>query len=99
LASLSSKFNFMLFGFGVVSIDTNFTFALPLYLRRCLKFVVILPLGSGYPSFSKPFGKSVNLRNNSSCAKCHPAFKSPHLKLRLKITRYDRNQLLEKLDS
>jgi hypothetical protein len=49
----------MLFGFGVVSIDTNFTFALRLYLRRCVKFVVILPLGSGYPSFSKPFGKSV----------------------------------------
>src|SRR5229473_1606819 len=33
-ASLSSKFNFMLFGFGVVSMDSNFTFVLPvLYLR------------------------------------------------------------------
>jgi hypothetical protein len=34
-----------------------------LYLCRWVKFVVILPLGSGYPSFSKPFGKSVNLPN------------------------------------
>lgn|GEM_PF-5662895 len=25
-----------------------------------MKFVVILPLGSGYPSFSKPFRKPVN---------------------------------------
>jgi hypothetical protein len=34
LASLSSKFNFMLFGLGVVSMDSNFTFVLPmLYLR------------------------------------------------------------------
>src|SRR5229473_194348 len=33
LASLSSKFNFMLFGFGVVSIDSNFTFALPVHYR------------------------------------------------------------------
>lgn len=44
--------------------DSNFTFVLPvLYLRRCVKFVVILPLGSGYALFSKPFGKSVNLPN------------------------------------
>ncbi len=44
--------------------DSKFTFVLPvLYLRRCVKFVVILSLGSGYPSFSKPFGKSVNLPN------------------------------------
>jgi hypothetical protein len=55
----------MLFGFGVVSIDTNFTFALRLYLRRCVKFVVILPLGSGYPSFSKFVGKFENLQNNN----------------------------------
>src|SRR5260370_41594059 len=41
LASLSSKFNFILFGFGVVSIDSNFTFVLPvLYLHRCVEFVV-----------------------------------------------------------
>src|SRR5438552_9987285 len=46
-ASLSSKFNFMLFGLGVVSMDSNFTFVLPvLYLRRCVKFVVIIPLGA-----------------------------------------------------
>jgi hypothetical protein len=49
----------MLFGFGVVSIDSNFTLLSRLNLRRCVKFVVILPLGSGYPSFIKPFGKSV----------------------------------------
>src|SRR6266849_8739447 len=30
LASLSSKFNFMLFGFGVVSMESNFTFVLPM---------------------------------------------------------------------
>jgi hypothetical protein len=46
----------MLFGFGVVSMDTNFTFALPtLPAQVC---IVILPLGSGYPSFSKPFGNN-----------------------------------------
>src|SRR5438128_4150255 len=34
LASLSSKFNFILFGLGVVSMDSNFTFVLlMLYLR------------------------------------------------------------------
>ena len=27
-------------------------------LARCVKFFLVLPLGSGYPSLSKPFGKS-----------------------------------------
>src|SRR6267142_1032068 len=45
-ASISSKFNFILFGLGVVSIDSNFTFSLPeLYprtMRMRVKFVLIL---------------------------------------------------------
>jgi len=46
LATVSSKFNFMLFGLGVVSMDSNFTFVLPvLCVRGCVKFVVILRLG------------------------------------------------------
>src|SRR5216684_7059136 len=48
LASLSSKFNFILFGLGVVSMDSNFTFVLPLLylrtLRMCVKVVLILKL-------------------------------------------------------
>jgi hypothetical protein len=49
LGSLSSKFNFILFGLGVVSMDSNFTFVLPMLylrtLRMCVKFVLILALG------------------------------------------------------
>src|SRR5258707_10440055 len=41
LASVSSKFNFILFGLGVVSMDSNFTFVLPvLYLRTVRKCVI-----------------------------------------------------------
>src|SRR5712692_10121021 len=44
LASLSSKFNFILFGFGVVSMDSNFTFALlVLYPTRPAQVCEIRP--------------------------------------------------------